>query len=206
MPKLEHPILLAVVGAPHGVQGELRVKTFTGDPLALADYGPLHAADGRRFDVETIRPANTVVVARFKQIRDRSAAEALNGTELYVERSALPDPEEDDEFYHADLIGMSVLVAGAPVGRVTAVHDFGGGTILEISYQARKGVMVPFTEAAVPEVDLAACTIMVDPVAAGLTEDLDQADAGPEGTSGSEQEDWRKDWQEAKGSAAGDKQ
>lgn len=176
MPKLEHPILLAVVGAPHGVKGELRVKTFTGDPLALADYGPLHSADGRRFDVEAIRPANTVMVVRFKQVRDRSAAEALNGTELYVERSALPDPGEDDQFYHADLIGMTVLEAGEPVGKVTAVQDFGGGAILEISHQARKGVMVPFTKAAVPKIDLSSGMITVDPVAAGL---VDEPDAGP---------------------------
>src|SRR5690606_18320146 len=96
---------MAVIGAPHGIRGEVRVKTFTGDPLALGDYGPLRAADGRKFTVASIRPAKNVVVVRFKEITSRDAAEAVTGIELFIDRAALPDDLEDDEFYHADLIG-----------------------------------------------------------------------------------------------------
>jgi len=174
MPKPKNPIQMAVVGAAHGIKGELRVKTFTGDPLALGDYGPLYAKDGRAFEIVDIRPANTVVVVRFKGVSDRNAAEGLTGTELFVDRSALPDDGEDDEFYHADLVGLAVKdETGAAVGKVTAVQNFGGGDILEVTYQGRKGVLIPFTEAAVPEIDIEAGFVRIDTVAAGLVEDED---------------------------------
>lgn len=180
MPKPENPIQMATIGAAHGVRGELRVKTFTGDPLALGDYGPLFSKDGRAFEVIDIRPANTVVVVRFKGVSDRSAAEALTGTELFVDRSALPDDGEDGEFYHADLVGLTVKdEAGALIGKVTAVLNFGGGDILEITHAGRKGVMVPFTEAAAPEIDIKAGFLRVDTIAAGLVEETDED--GPEG-------------------------
>ena len=105
--KPKNPVQMAVIGAAHGIKGELRVKPFTGDPLALADYGPLYASDGRAFEVETIRPAGEVVVVRFKAVGDRTTAERLTGTELFVDRSVLP-AEEEDEFYHADLVGLAV--------------------------------------------------------------------------------------------------
>ena len=109
MSKPENPVLMAVIGAAHGIKGELRVKTFTGDPLALGGYGPLFAKDGRRFEILDIRPQGTVVVARFKGVGDRSAAEALTGTELFVDRAALAADLDDEEFYHADLVGLSVV-------------------------------------------------------------------------------------------------
>jgi 16S rRNA processing protein RimM len=174
MPKPKNPIQMAVIGAAHGIKGELRVKTFTGDPLALADYGPLYTKDGRAFEIVDIRPANTVVVVRFKGVGDRNAAEALTGTELFVDRSALPDDGDDDEFYHADLVGLAVKdETGAAVGKVSAVQNFGGGDILEVVYQGRKGVLVPFTEAAVPEINIDAGFVRIDTVAAGLVEDGD---------------------------------
>ncbi len=174
MPKLKNPIQMAVIGAAHGIKGELRVKTFTGDPLALGDYGPLYTKDGRAFEIVDIRPANTVVVVRFKGVGDRNAAEALTGTELFVDRSALPDDGEDDEFYHADLVGLAVKdETGVAVGKVSAVQNFGGGDILEVTYQGRKGVLIPFTEAAVPEIDIGAGFVRIDTVASGLVEDGD---------------------------------
>lgn len=177
MPKLENPIQMAVIGAPHGVRGELRVKTFTADPLALGDYGPLHAADGRVFEIVDIRPANTVVVVRFKGVSDRNAAEALNGTELFIERSALPDDGDEDDFYHADLIGLEVRdETGNRIGKVTAVQNFGGGDILEITHLGKKGVSIPFTRAAVPQVDVAAGFVRIDSVAAGLVEGEEEED------------------------------
>jgi 16S rRNA processing protein RimM len=174
MTKPQNPVQMAVIGAAHGIKGELRVKTFTGEPLALADYGPLYARDGRAFQIIDIRPANTVVVVRFKGISDRNAAEALAGTELFVDRSMLPDDGEEDEFYHADLVGLEVRDdTGALIGKVVAVHNFGGGDILDVTLAGRKGVLIPFTQAAVPEVSIADAFIRIDLAAAGLVEDED---------------------------------
>ncbi|MER8518548.1 ribosome maturation factor RimM [Mesorhizobium sp. M0644] len=174
MIKPQNPVQMAVIGAAHGIKGELRVKSFTGDPLALADYGPLYARDGRAFQIVDIRPANTVVVVRFKGVNDRNAAEALAGTELFVDRSVLPDEGEEDEFYHADLVGLEVKDdIGAIIGKVVTVHNFGGGDILDVTLAGRKGVLIPFTQAAVPEVSIAGGFVRVDPAAAGLVEDED---------------------------------
>lgn len=178
MPTLNNPVQMAVIGAAHGIKGELRVKSFTGDPLALADYGPLFTKDGRKFTITDIRPANNVVVVRFKGINDRNAAEALTNTELFVDRAVLPDDGDHDEFYHADLVGLKVRDdTGAEIGHVTAVQNFGGGDILEIALNGRHEVLVPFTAAAVPEVAVAAGYLRIDPLAAGLVETDDDIDA-----------------------------
>ena len=175
MSKLENPIQMAVIGAAHGIRGELRVKTFTGDPLALGDYGPLYSSDGRTFEITDIRPANTVVVVRFKGVNDRDAAEKLNGVELFIDRSALPDDGDEDDYYQADLIGLQVRdQTGAILGKVTAVQNFGGGDILEITHLGRKGVSIPFTRVAVPQVDVAAGFVRIDSVAAGLVDDEEE--------------------------------
>lgn len=172
--KPQNPVQMAVIGAAHGIKGELRVKTFTGDPLALGYYSPLYAKDGRAFEIQDIRPAGEMVVVRFKDIRDRSTAERLTGTELFVDRSVLPS-EEEDEFYHADLVGLAVRdETGAEAGKVIAVQNFGGGDILEITFHGRKGLLIPFSQAAVPEVDVANSFIRVDQIAAGLAEDADE--------------------------------
>ncbi|WP_192255884.1 ribosome maturation factor RimM [Mesorhizobium silamurunense] len=181
MSKLQNPVQMAVIGAAHGIKGELRVKTFTGDPLALADYGPLQAKDGRTFQILDIRPAGTVVVVRFKGISDRNAAEALAGTELFVDRSVLPDDGEEDEFYHADLIGLEVRDDTGVIGRVVAVHNFGGGDILDVTLAGRKGVLIPFTQAAVPHVSIADGYVQVDPLAAGLLDDEESEAPGHSG-------------------------
>lgn len=176
------PIQMAVIGAPHGIKGELRVKTFTGDPLALADYGPLYDEAGNRYDVVDIRPAKNVVVVRFRQVTDRAAAEALNGAVLYVDRSVLPEDLEEDQFYHADLIDLPVHdEEGQVVGHVSAFHDFGGGDIMEVVLGSGKTVLVPFSREAVPIVDLEAGVVGIDGVAAGLQENEDeQEDFDPE--------------------------
>lgn len=172
-------VIMATIGAPHGVRGELRVKSHTGDPMALGDYGPLHDASGRKFQVIDIRPQKTVVVVRFKGVTTREQAEALNGAVLMIERSALPDEElEEDEFFHEDLVGLAVEdIEGTVIGTVQAVHDFGGGDMLEIRQSGKRSIMIPFTRAAVPVVDVAGRRIAVDPAAAGM---LPDADDGPE--------------------------
>lgn len=179
MTKPNNPVQMAVIGAAHGIKGELRVKTFTGDPLALGDYGPLYSREGRAFEIAELRAQGNVLVVHFKGISDRNAAEALNGTQLFVDRSALPDDLEEGEFYHADLVGLSVKDdAGAVIGKVTAVQNYGGGDILAVTLAMGGDVLVPFTQAAVPDVSVAGGYIVVDPVAAGLVEDEEGADAG----------------------------
>lgn len=179
MGKPLRPIQMAVVGAPHGLKGELRVKTFTGDPLALADYGPLYDDKGNRYDVVDIRPSKSVIVVRFRQVSDRNEAEALNGTVLYVDRSVLPDDLEDDQFYHADLIDLPVRDEdGQVVGHVSAFHDFGGGDIMEVALGSGKTVLVPFSREAVPVVDLAKGMVGINRTAAGMTEGDETEDDG----------------------------
>ncbi len=185
MPRPENPVLLAVIGAAHGTRGEVRVKAFTGDPLAIADYGLLYDADGRAYEVLEARPAKTVVVARFKGVNDRNAAEALNGIELFVDRARLPDDQlDEDEFFHTDLIGLEAVDAdGVSWGQVSALFDFGGGDLIELSKKGKRPMLIPFTEAAVPEIDFDKGTILVDPHAAGLISDDsddDEADGRPQ--------------------------
>lgn len=180
MAPLKNPIEMAVIGAAHGIKGEVRVRPFTGDPMALNSYGPLFAQDGRAFEIATLRAAGEMLVVRFKSVLDRNAAEALNGTALFVDRTALPDDGEDGEFYHADLVGLSVRDdLDAVIGKVIAVQNFGGGDLLEVEHQGRRGVMIPFTQAAVPVVDVKGGFVTIDPIAAGLAdaEDEDAADA-----------------------------
>jgi 16S rRNA processing protein RimM len=174
----QNPVQLAVIGAPHGIKGELRIKTFTGDPLALGDYGPLFSQDGRRFTISAIRPAKDVVVVRFKEVADRTAAEALTGTALFIDRAKLPDDLDDDEFYHADLIGLEVRdETGAAIGTVGAVQNFGGGDIVEVALAGKRTVLVPFTLAAIPTVSIDGRFIQLDSVAAGLVDDEDPTSA-----------------------------
>jgi len=172
MAKLNDPVQLAVIGAAHGTRGELRVKTFTGDPMALADYGPLYDVTGRPFEVLDIRPAKTVVVVRFRGVNDRNMAEALNGTTLFIDRSQLPRDLDEDEYYHSDLIGLEAIDAeGNRHGKVSAMFDFGGGDLLELTIPGKRPMLIPFTMLAVPHVDLKAGHIIIDPASAGLIPD-----------------------------------
>ena len=145
-------VLVARVGAPHGVRGEVRVKPFTQEPLAIREYGPLHDEAGRPFVVSSARPQKTMLVVSFKGISSREEAEALNGTKLFVARSALPEPAED-EFYAVDLVGMDVFEEGTNVGRVRAVEDFGAGDVLEIQGPVET-FWLDFTRGNVPAVEI----------------------------------------------------
>lgn len=149
-------VVLATIGAAHGIRGEVRVKSYTADPASLGGYGPLFAADGRTFEIERLRPLKgDMLVVKFRGIDDRYAAEALNGIDLSVERSALP-PAEANEYYHADLIGLEAVDAGGkPLGTVIAVQNFGAGDILEIAPPDGASLLIPFTNAMVPDIDIA---------------------------------------------------
>lgn len=165
-PPPERRLVLCVVGAPHGVRGECRVKSFTGDPMAIADYGTLFAADGRAFEIADGRwLKDDLLVVRFEGIEDRDVVARLTGTELFVDRATLPETDEDDEFYHADLIGLAAVDAGgAAIGTVALVQNHGAGDILEIRpTEGGATWLLPFTKAAVPKVDLAGKQIVIDP-------------------------------------------
>jgi 16S rRNA processing protein RimM len=158
-------ICVAQIGGAHGIRGEVKLKTFTADPMAVTSYGPLVSEDGAAsFEIESARPARGVLVVRLRGIADRNAAERLANIKLFVPRSRLPPPAAD-EFYHADLIGLvAVTCDGAEIGTVQAVHDFGAGDVLELKPAADGAtIMVPFTETFVPSVDLAGGRIVVVP-------------------------------------------
>jgi len=160
----EKRVCVGAVGAAHGVRGAVRIKSFTAQPEDIARYGPLEDETGERhFTLRLIGAAKGVLIAQLSGVGDRNHAEAMRGLRFYLPRAALPPPEEE-EYYHADLIGLdAVLTDGTPVGQVRAVHDFGAGDTLEIARPEGPSVVVPFTKAIVPEVDLAAGRLMLDP-------------------------------------------
>jgi 16S rRNA processing protein RimM len=175
MAKLKNPVLMATIGAAQGLRGEVRAKAFTTEPLGLGDYGNLHAEDGRSFEILKLREAKGMAIVHFRGINDRNAAEALRGLDLFIERDNLPDELlEDEEFFYADLEGLGAFDAqGKSYGIVTGVFDFGAGDILELKAPAKRSVLIPFSEAAVLEIDMETGRILVDPVAAGLIDDED---------------------------------
>jgi 16S rRNA processing protein RimM len=158
-------VCLGQIGAAHGVRGEVRLRSFTSDPAAIADYGPLETEDGRVLEIEALRPAKDHFVARLSGIRDRDAASALTNAKLYVPRARLPQTQDPDEFYHADLIGLAAVdPAGQPLGTVVAIYNFGAGDLIEVR-PTRGGPteLVPFDSTHVPRVDIAGGRIVVDP-------------------------------------------
>jgi 16S rRNA processing protein RimM len=156
-------VCLGQIGAPHGVRGEVRLHSFTADPAAITSYGPLESEDGRVFEIEAMRPTKDHFVAKISGVADRSAAELLKNLKLYVPRARLPEPDEPDEFYHADLIGLVVVDrAGEKLGTVVAVHNFGAGDLIEMSPEGGgKTELLPFDAVHVPAVDIAAGKIVV---------------------------------------------
>jgi 16S rRNA processing protein RimM len=174
-------IVVARIGAAHGIRGEVRLKSFTGDPLAVRGYGPLEAEDGRAFAITAARPAagtsSDMLVVSLRGISSRNEAEALNGLELSVPRERLPKADED-EFYHADLIGLDAVgTDGATLGTVIAVQNFGAGDLLEIAPPRGPTILVPFTRTAVPEIDIAGKRLVVDPPPGLLSETGEEDEA-----------------------------
>jgi 16S rRNA processing protein RimM len=157
------PICVARIGAAHGVRGAVKLWTFTEDPLAVKCFGPLVTKDGaRQFEVTHAREAKGHLVATLKGIATREDAERLNGVELYIAREKLPATGED-EYYHADLIGLAAVdAANEPLGRVIAIHNFGAGDIIEIAPPSGATMLLPFTNAVVPSVDLAGGRVVIE--------------------------------------------
>lgn len=161
-------ILLGRFGRAHGVKGEVRLQSFTADPLAIAHYGPLTTADGaRRFKLTSVKPAKDMLIARIAGVDGREAAEALSGTELFAPRDRLPATTDDDEFLMADLVGCdAVLTDGTLFGSIIDVPNYGAGDLLDI--RPAKGctsVLLPFNKACAPVVDIAARRVVIDPPA-----------------------------------------
>ena len=150
----DRPITLAAIIGAHGITGEVRLKLFSDDLKAYKSF----SGGGRNFTLISVRPAGTGAVARFAEIADRNAAEALRGTELTIPRSALP-PLAEGEYYHIDLIGLPCLAGGEPIGTAVLVDDFGAGDVLEIEKPDGKRFMVPIAKAVTIDPD----RLLIDP-------------------------------------------
>ncbi len=158
-------ICVARIGAAHGTKGEVKLWSFTADPAAVADYGPLESLDGTlRFEIEALRPAKDHLVVRLSDVRDRDAAERLTNVDLYVPRDRLPAPAAE-EFYHADLIGLRAEDRdGTALATIVGIHDFGAGDLLELRPPgAPNTVLMPFNDTTVPVVDIPGGRIVIDP-------------------------------------------
>lgn len=154
-----HVCVGAIAGA-FGVKGEARIKSFCAEPEAIGAYNPLVTEDGRSFQLKLGRSIKGGFAARLSNVATREAAEALKGTRLYAPRERLPKLP-DDEFYHADLVGLQVVdTGGSSLGKVRAVHDFGAGDVLEVL--GKSEFLLPFTQAVIPTVDLTAGRLIAD--------------------------------------------
>ena len=155
MPQNNDRVLLGEIGAAQGLKGEVRIRSYTQDPAAIARYGTLEDEQGRAIEIESVRVTPKALIARIKGVTTREAAEALARTKLYVARARLPERGEE-EWYHAELIGLAAVdMKGEPVGTVVAIHNFGAGDLIEVK-PAKGGAtaLVPFTRDTVPEVDV----------------------------------------------------
>ncbi len=157
-------VLVGIVSGARGLRGEVRIRSFTGDPAAITAYGPLCDETGEQpLRLRVTGRSKGQVVVRIDGVEDRDAAENLKGRRLFVPRAMLPAPAEE-EFYHVDLIGLAAERSGGEtLGTVRAIHDFGAGDVLEIAGDDGQSTMVPFTRAVVPVIDVAGRRMIVDP-------------------------------------------
>ena len=159
-------LCVGVITGAHGIRGEVKIKTFTEEPDAIAAYGALSTKPGdRTFEITRHRVQKGQVIAALKGVTDRNASEALKGTELYLDRQALPELDDEDEFYHADLIGLEArLEDGSVFGRIVALQDFGAGDVVEIApAEGGSTKLLPFTRDVVPDINVAEGYIVVSP-------------------------------------------
>jgi 16S rRNA processing protein RimM len=163
-PDPKNQLCVGAISGSYGVRGEVRLKSFCAEPTAIAEYGPLYSEDGTRsFKVTLTRPVAGGLGARIAGVDTKEQADALKGITLFVSRDKFPSLP-DDEYYHADLIGLEVRdTGGVLLGKVTAVHNHGAGDLLEVGVAGATSILLPFTMATVPTVDLGSGRIVVDP-------------------------------------------
>lgn len=170
-------VQLATIGTAHGLKGEVKVQSFTADPLDFTKYGALFDKNGHCFEIEHMFTNKNSLIVHFSGIDNRNNAEALNGTALYINRHQLPDDLEEDEFYQTDLVGLDVKDEhGEVLGKVNALFNFGGGDLLELLIEGHKLVLIPFSKAAVPEIDIKKGFIAVHSVASGLITETEKSE------------------------------
>lgn len=162
--KKDNLVLMGQIGAAHGIKGEVRIKSFTQNPLDLAAYSPLQTGKpGQTITIKKAREQKGMLVAVLEESRSRNDAEALNGTKLYVERGQLPQTEDDDEFYHTDLVGLKARTPdGEELGSVAAVQNYGAGDVLEVRPLRGPTALYPFTRQGVPTINLAEGYLVID--------------------------------------------
>jgi 16S rRNA processing protein RimM len=178
-------VCLGVIVGAKGLKGEVRIKSFTEDPADVGAYGPVATGDGRTFDVSVVGGREGVVIAKLKGVADRTQAEALKGAELFVERTALP-AAEDGTFYHADLIGAVVkLTSGEVLGTVSALHNFGGGDMMEVG-EGHASLLIPLTSDAIAMFDVTGGQVTVHPLPGLLGGEPDEGDESRRETDGTD--------------------
>ena len=183
----DRKVCIGVIAGPHGVNGLVRVKSFTTDPEDVAAYGPVtDAAGARQFRIRLTGSARDTLIARIEGVKDRNAAEALRGVELYIDRARLPAADED-EFYHTDVIGLAARSTdGRELGTVTALYDYGAGDMIEIRLRAGGSELLPFTKTVVPEVDLERGFVVIAPPSVTEARAEDAAEDATENIGGDE--------------------
>jgi 16S rRNA processing protein RimM len=168
-------VSVGVILGAHGVKGEVKLKSFTADPAAIAGFGPLATAAGERIEIVKLRPGKNGFIALLEGVVDRDGAEALKGIELYIGRERLPQPEKG-QVYLGDLIGLAVMTGGARLGEVVAVQNYGAGDLLDVMVEGRKEtVLIPFAKGFVVETDLVGKKIAVELPEGFLDEEMRQS-------------------------------
>ncbi len=156
-------IVLGVITAPHGIRGQVKIRSFTANPEDLTAYGPLTSKSGAVFEVKITSHTKDVLIADIKGVNSRDDAEKLRGIELCVPRSALPDSDEN-EYYHEDLVGLKVQTqSGEPYGIIEAVHNFGAGDLVSLKLISGKEELLPFTKASFPNIDIKKGIAVIEP-------------------------------------------
>ena len=181
-------VTLGEIVRPHGVRGEVKLRSFTEDPCAIAAYGALVTERGERVALKNVRVAHDHVIARIEGVTDRDAAERLKGRKLQIDRAALPEPEDDDEVYAADLEGLAVMdETGRVIGEVAAVQNYGAGDLIEIALPGTKRTaLLPFSDDVVIEIGDEAIVIDASEgsVAAAFLTPVSNADQPPANDNG----------------------
>ncbi|MFO0993206.1 MAG: ribosome maturation factor RimM [Hyphomicrobiales bacterium] len=155
-------VLIGRVTGAHGIRGEVKLQSFTAEPQAIARYGPLRTDNGTTIEIERLRPQKQGFIATLKGVGDRNRAEALAGTGLFVDRASLPAPGVDESYIH-DLVGLTVVTRdGTGFGKVVDVVNYGAGDLLDIARAGEANILIPFSDAFVPEVDVAEGRLAID--------------------------------------------